>query len=174
MKIGAFYKESSHFLILVLMIEIAISISVVAFLMYIVSHRPMSLFYAVQENGNSIALTSYQEPNLLPDTIIRWASKAAATAYNFDFVHYKEQLAEVRPYFTLAGWQDYTAALQGPVTSVIKNQLFVNGVVTGPPVISNQGNYPERGYVWRVQIPFLITYQSANKTSQQNYLRFDK
>jgi intracellular multiplication protein IcmL len=100
---------------------------------------------------------------------LRWASKAATVAYTFDFVNYNTQTAAARPYFTEDGWQDYLNSVNNLINTIVQNQLFVNGVVSGAPVISNQGNIPGRGYVWRVQIPFLVTYQSANTTSKQNY-----
>jgi intracellular multiplication protein IcmL len=42
--------------------------------------------------------------------------------------------------------------------------------VVGTPVISNQGPLPGTDYAWRVQIPFLVTYQSANVTTRRNYM----
>jgi len=55
------------------------------------------------------------------------------------------------------------------ISTIVQNQLFVNGVVSGPPVISNQGPLPGKGYTWRVQIPFLVTYQSANTTTKRSF-----
>jgi intracellular multiplication protein IcmL len=53
---------------------------------------------------------------------------------------------------------------------VVKKQLFVNGVVAGVPVISNQNELPGRGYTWRVQIPFLVSYQSSDQTTTERYI----
>src|SRR5690606_23717340 len=100
------------------------------------------------------------KPNLLPETIIRWASKAAVLAYTFDFVNYNEQVNAVRPYFTNAGWNDYQRSVSSLINTVVQNQIFVYGIISGTPVISNEGVLPNKGYVWRVQIPFLVTYQS--------------
>ena len=44
----------------------------------------------------------------------------------------------------------------------------MTGVVNGPPVISNQGEI-DGVYSWRVQIPFLVTYQSAQTAEQKKF-----
>jgi intracellular multiplication protein IcmL len=99
-----------------------------------------------------------------------WANKAAVAAYTYDFVNYEQQMNDVRPYFTEAGWRSYESSIQGLITRIQENKLFVNGVVTGAPVISNQGELPGHGYTWRIQLPFLVTYQSAEATSKKKFL----
>lgn len=147
-----------------------ILLAVIGFVLYQAYHRPLPVFSAIQPNGEKMFLTAYQEPNLLPDTIVRWASKATTNAYTFDFLRYNNQLAQARPYFTAAGWQDYLISVDPLITTIVQNQLFVNGIVNGTPVISNQGDLPGRGYVWRVQIPFLVTYQTANAPTQVKFI----
>lgn len=168
--LNIFLKNHAHHVIFGLIIAIALMIIMVWILLYQISSRPLPAFVAVQPNNELMQINSYDEPNLLPNTLITWASKAATAAYTFDFVEYNAQMEAVRPYFTPAGWQDYVGSVNQLIANVRANQLFVNGVVSGTPVISNQGAYPGRGYVWRIQIPFLVTYQSANTTSQQSYM----
>jgi len=138
-------------------------------LLYQILHRPLPVFYAKQANGQTLSLEPYQEPNLLPDTILRFASKAAVTAYTFDFVNYKKEIALARPYFTDAGWQSYLSSVQGLIDTIVKNQLFVYGIISGTPVIANEGDLPGRGYVWRVQIPLLVTYEASTGPVNRNY-----
>jgi intracellular multiplication protein IcmL len=116
-----------------------------------------------------MSLTAYHEPDLSPTTLIQWASKAAVAAYTFDFVNYNKQASLARPYFTEAGWNDYVRSISGLIQTIKQNQLLVNGVVSGTPVISNQGNLTGRGYVWRIQMPFLVTYQSSDGTSKKPF-----
>src|SRR3990167_784184 len=167
---NAFYKDHSQHIIFAIIFAVVILLCIVGILLYQVFHRPMPAFFAVEPNHNEMRLSPYDEPNLLPNTILTWASKAATAAYTFDFVNYRDEIDMTRPYFTENGWGDYLASVQSLLGTVIQNKLFVNGVVAGTPVISNQGDYPGLGYVWRIQIPFLVTYQSANTTSQQNYM----
>lgn len=164
-----FYASYYHYFILGLVLIILIAITLVSFILYEIQSRPLPTFYAKDPSGKTMELTPFTEPNLLPDTLLKWASKAATASYTFDYSNYQNQINEVRPYFTSAGFQDYLNSVQGLINSIVKNQLFVNGVVSGTPVIANEGNLPGLGYSWRIQIPFLVTYQSANTTVKKNF-----
>jgi len=153
--------------LIMVMIAAILASSVVLYQMF---HKPLPRFAAVAQNGSHLNLNAYYEPNLLPTTIIAWASKAAVAAYTFDFVNYAKQTNAAKPYFTPGGWIAYQSAISQIITRITQNQLFVNGVVSGTPVIANQGDLPGSGYSWRVQIPFLVTYQSAEATKTQNFM----
>lgn len=168
-KDNEFYKLHYHHILYGMIATICFLLAAVGFVLYQVSHLPLPEFVAKQDDGRIMSLQPYEEPNLLPDTIIRWASKAATTAYTFDFVNYNKEISMARSYFTEAGWSDFQGSISGVITTIVQNQLFVSGVVAGTPVISNQGVLPNKGYTWRVQIPFLVNYQSANTTTKRNY-----
>jgi intracellular multiplication protein IcmL len=164
-----FYRNHYHHILMALIALSMLMIIVVSIVFYQAMNRPLPQFNAVEPDGKSMLLIPYEAPNLLPDTILRWASKAATVAYTFNYVGYNAQLKAARPYFTDDGWQDYMNSVNRLINTVIQNQLFINGVVSGAPVISNQGELPGKGYVWRVQIPFLVTYQSANTVTKKNF-----
>ncbi|HEX4044921.1 MAG TPA: DotI/IcmL/TraM family protein [Gammaproteobacteria bacterium] len=167
---NSFYSNHYHQFIAGLMILMVVIIVFGAVILYQLNHRPMPVFNAVLPTHEKRILTYFDEPNLLSDTILRWGSKAAATAYTFDFVNYDKQIALAQPYFTDAGWQDYLASVQKLIKTIVDNQLFVNGVVSGPPVIASEGPLPDVDYAWRVQIPFLVSFQSANSVYKRNYI----
>lgn len=164
-----FYRNNYHKVLYVIMGIIVFLIICVFFILIQIYTRPSPVFIAYTPKGEKRELTAFQEPNLLPDTILRWASKAATLGYSFDFVNYRKQMDEVRPYFTDHGWADYQSSLSGPLSSIVQKQLIVTSVVNGTPVISNQGPLPGIDYAWRVQIPFLVTYQSSSSSTQQKY-----
>jgi intracellular multiplication protein IcmL len=166
---NAFYIKHYHTFFIVTIIAIFLALIFACILLYQVSHRPLPTYLAIGSTGKTMQLTPEEEPNLLPTTLIKWASKAAVIAYTFDFVNYDKELSAARPYFTQAGWENYKASISNAVQTVKQNQLFVNGVVVGAPVIANQGELPGRGYVWRIQLPFLVTYQSAENVSRRFY-----
>ncbi len=165
-----FYASSYTSVMIILIVEIVLVLILVGVVVYQVSHRPLPVFSAITPSKQRMSLTASSEPNLLPSTLLTWASKAAVAAYTFDFVNYNKQINLARPYFTDAGWRDYQASIANVIQTITQNQLFVNGVVAGAPVISNQGEIPGRGYTWRIQVPFLVTYQSAEQTSRANYI----
>ncbi len=164
-----FYRQYYSVFFYILMALIVILLIAVGLVLYQVANRPLPAFYAKQPDGKTMQILSFDEPNLLPDTIIRFASKAAVTAYTFDFLNYQTQIAAARPFFTSGGWSDFSSSISGVISSIVQKQLFVSSVVSGPPVISNQGPLPGKSYVWRVQIPFLVTYQSANIATTRKY-----
>jgi intracellular multiplication protein IcmL len=170
-KVNTFYCNHYHQVIAALIGLLIVLIIIVNVVFYQMVHRPEPKFYASLAGSNQglRQLTYFKEPNLLSSTILRWASKAATIAYTFDFVSYQQQIAQARPFFTDAGWQDYLASVKPLINTIVQNQLFVNGVVSGTPVISNEGPLPDVEYAWRVQIPFLVVYQSANRTSPREY-----
>lgn len=165
----AFYRDHYHHIIIGLMALMLVMIVLVCVQLYQMQHRPLPLFNARQPDGKIMPLTAFDQPNLLPATILQWASKAATSAYTFDYVNYNKQLALARPYFTEAGWQDYLQSVNNLIQTLVQNQLIINGIVSGAPIISNQGSLPGQPNVWRVQIPFLVTYQSANTTTKKNF-----
>lgn len=167
-----FYRDYYSYFVIALSILLLIVLIVWSVVMYQLSHRPLPVFYAVQKTGVKMKLDPFEEPNLLPDTILRWASKAAVAAYTYNFLDYRKQLAAVRPYFTEAGWADYQSSANNLVAAVVRDQLFVNGVVAGTPIIANQGSLPGQAYAWRIQIPFLVSYQNVqnvNSLTTRNY-----
>lgn len=169
-KDNKFYHNHYHHVIILLMLLMLVMTIAVGVVFYQMVTRPLPLFNAIDSDNQSMQLIPYDEPNQLPDTIIRFASKAAALAYTFDYVNYNKQLDAAKGYFTADGWQDFEASIAGPIKDVVQKQLFVYSVVRDTPVIQNQGPLPGKGYVWRVQIPFLVTYQSADTTQTKSYM----
>lgn len=164
-----FYRYHYDKIVMILLILIFTVLVIASIVMYQVFHRPNPVFSATDPDGKSLPLVASDSPNLLPDTLIRWASKAAVAAYTFDFVNYNKQVNQLRPYFTSSGWSDYVRSIAGLINTVKKNQIFVSGVVSGPAVISNQGELPGKGFVWRIQMPFLVTYQSTDASTKKQY-----
>lgn len=137
---------------------------------YLVTHRPTPFFLALQQNGEKRVIYGARDPNLLPATIIRFATQAAVRAYNFSPVNNESNLQAVRWYFTDNGWSNYIESVAPLVQRVETDKLFAYGIVNGTPLISNQGDLSGLGYAWRVQIPFLVTFMSAEEKTQQDYM----
>lgn len=169
-KENTFYCNHYHHVIIGMMVLMLIMIGVVCILLYQMFNRPLPIFNAQDPTGKKIELVSFEQPNLLPDTILRWAKKAATVSYTFDFIHYNAQAQQARPFFTELGWTDYVASVGELINTIIQNRLILNSVVSGTPVISNQGPIPGQDYAWRVQIPFLVSYQSSAGPIVRSYL----
>lgn len=166
-----FYSKYYYYVIIVMMVLILLAGTTLGVVLYQILKRPLPIFTAIQPDRDKLLLTPFKEPNLLPDTIIRFASKAATLAYTFDLANYNQQIQLARPYFTERGWQAYLQSAQRVIQTVVERQLLVYGVVSGTPVVSNEGPLPDTGYTWRVQIPFLVTYVAGEvgAVSTRNY-----
>src|ERR1700733_10964176 len=82
-------EENVHYVTLYPMLFIALIVSFILALIgagivwYFLHHRPTPTFYAVQSNGEKRVIYAASEPNLLPTTIIRFATQALVRAYSF-------------------------------------------------------------------------------------------
>ena len=72
-------------------------------------------------------------------------------------------------FFTSDGWNQFITALSesNNLDAVKTKKLVVSAVATAAPVILQKGLLNGR-YAWRIQMPILVTYQSASEFSQQN------
>lgn len=130
------------------------------YIMYLYPLEPK--FFSTSFNGSAQALTPIYEPNTSDLSMIKWASLATVAAYSFDFVNYNNQLTLASQYFTSNAWNAFYNALNSSnnLDEVISKKLIVNAVVMQPPVILAKGNL-NGVFSWRIQIPLLVTYQSA-------------
>lgn len=167
---STFYQKNYQTFVIILAFAIILMLLLVTTVLYQITHAPLPTFTALDPKGQNLALEVHEEPNFLPGTLTRWASKAAVAAYTFDFANYNKQLAALQPYFTEAGWINYKNSISSLIESVAQNQVFISSVVVGAPVIISQGGLDVNGYSWRIQMPFLVTTQSAETSRSKSYI----
>jgi len=128
-------------------------------------------YYATTTTGELIPLHSLSQPVITNKTLLQWASLAARSAFNLDFVHSSAQLKTASANFTSAGWEQFLKAMAEShmISDVTDKKLQMSAVVSQAPVILNQAIVSGR-YTWRVQMPLLVTYVSASETRQQHLL----
>ena len=138
---------------------------------YLVTHPPAPQYFATTINGRITPLIPLDQPNMPPSTLLQWANSAAIAAYTYNFVNYRQELQSASEFFTPDGWNQFIGALNSSnnLKSVIDKKLVVSAVATGAPVITDQGVI-NGTYTWSVQMPMLVTYQSASQTVRQNIL----
>lgn len=164
-----FYYDGHKKLMMALMAALGIIAILVGTLVYQITNPPTPKYFAVNPDGRVIRLPPLNEPNMTPSALLQWANMAAIAAYTYSFVNYRQELQSASTYFTPEGWQNFISALQdsGNLNAVISKKLIVSAVAKGAPVILNEGLLNGR-YTWRVQMPMLITYQSASQKSDQD------
>jgi intracellular multiplication protein IcmL len=132
-------------------------------LAYIVLYPPAPRYFAVSADGKITPLVPLKEPNLSNAALLQWATQAAVSAFSYNYVNYREALQSLRDNFTEKGWKNFTEAFNNSnnLSAVISKKLIVSAVPTGVPVIVEQG-LRNGVYAWKVQVPLLVTYQSAS------------
>lgn len=164
-----FYRDSYRKIMGALLLAILVIAVMASVLIYIVTHPPAPKYFATSIDGRISPLIPLDQPNLSTSALLQWANTAAVAAYTYNFVNYREALQAASEYFTPDGWSSFLSALQGSnnLNALITKKLIVSAVATGAPVVLQQGLLSGT-YAWKVQMPMLVTYQSASQFSQQS------
>ncbi len=164
-----FYRDSHRQVLRVLLLSASVSFVAIGILLYIVLHPPAPKYFAVTADGRLIPLVALSEPNLSPPSVLQWANQAAVAAYSYNFVNWRSELQAASQFFTPNGWESFIQALSDSnnLTAIQKKRLIVSAVAQGAPVILDQGVSSMGRYYWKVQMPMLVTFQSASQISTQ-------
>lgn len=164
-----FFRDGHSKLIIALFAAIFVIFFLCLALGYIITHPPQPKYFATSINGRITPLVDLDEPNQSDSAVLQWANQAAIAAFSYNFVNYHNELMVASTYFTEEGWQQFLDALTASNNlEVVKNKkLIVSAVATRAPIILQKGLLNNR-FSWRVQIPILVTYQSASEFTQQN------
>ncbi len=108
---------------------------------------------------------------LTQSAILTWAGKAATDAFTFDFVNFRQQLQNAAQAFTPDGWRSFLKALEDSrnLEAVRQKKLIVNAALQGAPVMLTEG-VVNGVYSWRIEMPIVVAYRSANEVQRQNLL----
>lgn len=164
-----FYRDSYRKVLLSLIFSIFSIILLVAAIIYIAVNPPKPRYFATYANGSLAPMIPLDQPNMSVSALSQWVTTAVIAVNTYDFVNYRDQLQKASEYFTADGWQAYLQALQGSrnLDAVLQKKLTVTAVATGAPVIIRQ--WLDSGVAtWQIQLPVLITYQSASNYVAQN------
>ncbi|HAT7793685.1 TPA: type IV secretion protein DotI [Legionella pneumophila] len=164
-----FYKDSQRKVILALLIAIVVNVVLASLVVYMITHPPAPKYFATSINGRITPLFPLDEPNQSDSAVLQWANQAAIAAFTYNFVNYRDELQASSGFFTAEGWDQFLGALEqsNNLDAVKVKKLVVSAVATRAPIILQKGVLNGR-YSWRVQMPILVTYQSASEFTQQN------
>lgn len=165
---NSFYRDGQRKMMFVLLMSIIGNIILCVTLSYILTHPPAPKYFATSINGRITPLVSLNMPNQSDSAILQWSNQAAIAAFSYNFVNYRTELVAASGFFTAEGWEQFINALgsSNNLDAVKSKKLVVSAVATSAPVILQKGVLNNR-YSWRIQMPILVTYQSASEFSQQ-------
>lgn len=164
-----FYKDSQRKVIFALLIAIIVNLVLGSMLIYIITHPPAPKYFATSINGRITPLFPLDQPNQSDSAVLQWANQAAIASFTYNFVNYRDELQASSGFFTAEGWDQFLSALQqsNNLDAVKAKKLIVSAVATRAPIILQKGVL-NGSFSWRVQMPILVTYQSASEFTQQN------
>ncbi|CEK11365.1 DotI/IcmL family type IV secretion protein [Legionella hackeliae] len=96
--------------------------------------------------------------------VMKWAEKATAQSFDFDYTTMDTQLAALKACYTDLGWQGFNDALQksGNLNAIKSQQLMVNSMISGPGQITEV-----KENQWKVTIPLQVVYQNNKEKLTQ-------
>ena len=164
-----FYKDSQRKVMSALLISILVNLVLGSMLIYIITHPPAPKYFATSINGRITPLFPLDQPNQSDSAVLQWANQAAIASFTYNFVNYRDELQASSGFFTPEGWDQFLNALQqsNNLDAVKAKKLIVSAVATRAPIILQKGIL-NGSFSWRVQMPILVTYQSASEFTQQN------
>lgn len=164
-----FYRDGQRKLVNALIISLIVNLIMAFMLYYDVTHPPLPKYFATSINGRITPLFPLDEPNQSDSAVLQWANLAAIAAFTYNFVNYRNELQASSGFFTAEGWTQFLNALQqsNNLDAVKAKKLIVSAVATRAPIILQKGLL-NGVYSWKVQMPLLVTYQSASEFSQSN------
>jgi intracellular multiplication protein IcmL len=165
------YRDNYRRVMKFLVFMIATAIGLSCILAYQLWSMPPAKYYATTTTGRVIPLHSLSMPVVTNAYLLQWAELAARACYNLNFIDYPKQLQAASSNFTPDGWTSLMDAMKqaGVIDSLKQNKLFIAAVVNGPAVILDEEVVHNR-YTWRVQLPLLVTYTSANQQRKTTYI----
>lgn len=166
---NTFYRDGYRRTAAMLLISLFMNALLCMVLGYLMTHPPEPRYFATSIDGRITPLTPLSEPNQSDSAILQWTNQAAIAAFTYNFVNYRQELQASSGFFTADGWSQFLSALQSSnnLEAVKAKKLIVSAVATRAPVILQKGVLNGL-FAWRVQMPILVTYQSASEFTQQN------
>ena len=160
----------AHVLIFGMLVITAISIT--ATIWVVVVDRPGPVYFATDPKGRITPLTPVSEPYLTDAQVIQFATEAVAQSMTITFSGWRQELTEARQYFELPnGWNSFVDALENSnYLDYIRNRRLNSTAVAQGAVITRTGTDARGRHSWILQVPIIVTYESAQEQSRDNFL----
>lgn len=104
--------------------------------------------------------------------LLMWVQEVVGNIYTFNAITYKQKFDYLLANdFTSDGANSFRQTLADSqlVNQVITQQVNLTGLVSGQPVILQEGSLMGQ-YTWKVQMPVLLTFENANQVSTKRIL----
>ena len=167
----AYTRERHYLLVRVILCLVAAIVVQAAANLYLATRPPVNRYFATDHDGRIMPLTPVSQPISSTSDLTTWVANSVVQAYTFDFANWRPQLQAAQLNFTGPGWKGFENALKdsGILQTVLEKKYVTTAVPTGSPVLLDKGIISGR-YAWKLQMPLLVTFQSAERTASQNLM----
>lgn len=131
--------------------------------------RPVEFrYFTTTPTGAIREITALNRPVQSTNEVLSWTTQVVTKAWSLSFANYQQQLEDIKPSFTDPGWRGFEQALNrsGFIERILSQQLVSTAVPQSAPVVVAEG-LVGGAFAWRLQVPILVTYQSASAQSSQ-------
>lgn len=166
-----FYRTGQRRTLLILLISLLTNVLLATMLGWLILNPPAPQYFPTNLTGHIVRLFPYDQPNQSDEAVLQWSGLAAVAAFSYNFVNYRQELQSSSDFFTGDGWQRFLKALgaSNNLDALRVKKFIVSAVATSPPKIVSKGVSHGR-YVWKIQVPLLVTYQNNTEYALQHNL----
>lgn len=154
---------SQKYGLLLIIFLLGMHLGLMGFAYFQFATRSPAHFFASLPNGDAFEMTALDRPNVSTKALLSWVTLAATSTFTFDFFNYKDQLQAIQDYFTEDGFTSFMASLEttGTLSTIEEKKLILSAVAIGPAIVLTEEEIGTKRN-WRIQVPLIVRYQSAN------------
>ncbi len=149
---------------------LVIQLGLIGFAYFQFAFRSPGQFFGRLPDNTPFEITALDRPNVSTSALLNWVTLAATATFTFDFFNYQKQLEALKDYFTSDGYNNFLASVDsaGVLNTIEEKKLILSAVAIGPAIVLSE-EVSGTLHTWRIQVPILVHYQSANvdETRQQ-------
>lgn len=162
-----FYRDNFRRIVLIAILSFLLNI-ILMVVLYFTNTRPTQvLYFAVTQQGELIKMQPLSSPVLGSEQLQSWVTQNIPKIYALDYVHYQDELRDVRQYFTDYGWGQFSQAFQPTLNKIISGQYVVSAAVTDVPYIVGM-KLVNGVATWQVQVPVKVTFRQGDQASTED------
>ena len=161
------------------LIKIAVMASLVSLILVILtsvvffSAHVKNNYFATTTDGQLFKLSPLSSPIESDQAVEGFAGHALTDTFTFDYVNVKHQISSRGNFYTPDAFTQIKKDLGnsgGIANEAVKNKWIVKATLMAAPELIHKGLLPKSStYGWRMSFPLMITYQTEEKTSSQQY-----
>lgn len=135
--------------------------------------KPVEIkYFATDSLGQIRVLTALDRPIQSKGEVVNWTTKAITEAFTFGFSNYRETFEIAKLNFTDSGWRGFQQAIEARkiLEDVTNNKYVASAALREAPVVTQEGIADGQRWGWKIEVPLLVTYESASAHSTASFL----